>query len=136
MRKLLILLISCLFSFSAQADNLSYGTLDTPIQTLKITGITSATTLSLPTGAYVIGIVVKNTTANAVTGGLKFGTTVGGVDVIATLAVGASALVYSTDAALLKRIFSLTTSQTIYIDAVAAWNGARINIWVLYKTLQ
>ena len=53
---------------------------------------TTAGSLTLPARARIIDVIVKNNTANAVTGGIKFGTTNGGADVILALAVGNSAL--------------------------------------------
>lgn len=95
----------------------------------------AAGTISLPAGAYVTAIVIGNTTANAVTGGLKFGTTVGGTDIVAAQAVAANSLGFVTDATLLKRIFSAIAPQTIYIDAVGAWNSAVVNIQIIFTVL-
>ena len=39
------------------------------------------------------------------------------------------------DAALLKRVFSTTQSQTIFIDTVTLWNGAVVNIEIVYGYL-
>lgn len=97
----------------------------------KLLAKTAAFTFPVPAGYYIKDIFVENTTANAVTGGIKVGTTDGGVDVVAALAVGANALTYVLDAALLKRIFSLTAATTLYFDAVTAFNSASLNVTII-----
>ena len=105
-----------------------------PTTRSKVAGVVAANSaITLPANALIDSIIVKNNTANAVTGGLKFGTTNGGVDIAAALAVGANALVTITDAALLLRYFSATVAQQIFIDAVAAWNSANVDITIVYK---
>jgi len=99
------------------------------------TGITAQdfASLVLPAGAYVHNVVVQNTTANAVTGGIKVGTTAGGTDVVAALTCGANCYTFVADASLLKRVFSATASQTLSIDAVTAWNSASVDVTVFYS---
>lgn len=53
--------------------------------------MSSAGGIIIPANTYVQQIIVHNKTANAVLGGVKIGTTDGGVDVLAALAVGANA---------------------------------------------
>src|ERR1019366_64370 len=88
----------------------------------KVIGAAAAGSFYLPPNAVLREIIVKETAGNAVTGGLKFGTTSGATDVAAALAVGASAFAFLTDALMLKRTFSSTAPQQIFFDAVAAWN--------------
>jgi hypothetical protein len=95
--------------------------------------IAANSAITLPPRAYLIGIVIENTTANAVTGGIKIGTTAGGVDVAAAIAVGANALVTVSDAAILKRAFSASAAQQIFIDAVTLFNSASLNVTILYS---
>jgi hypothetical protein len=90
---------------------------------------------TLPARAYIAGIILANTTPNAVTGGLKFGTASGAADVVAAVPVGANAMVAVPDAQILKRFFSLSAPQPIFIDAVTAWNGASIVGAVIYGQL-
>lgn len=85
-------------------------------------------TISIPGGFRVMGIAYANTTANAVTGGIKIGTTSGGTDVVAAQAVGANAIGTVADADILKRLFSRTAAQTLYIQAVTAWNSASVEL--------
>jgi hypothetical protein len=90
--------------------------------------VTSDTTLAIPYGYAIAGIYIVNTTANAITGGLKIGTTAGATDVVAAQTVGANALVSVPYVDLLKRLFSMSVNQTLYIQAVSAWNSASITI--------
>ncbi len=96
---------------------------------------TSAGSIVLPANAVIRDVIVQNTTANAVTGGIKFGTTAGDVDIVAALTTGANGLVFVTDALLLKRYFSASATQSIFFDAVVAWNSANVNITVIYYQL-
>lgn len=96
---------------------------------------TAAGSFVVPKGYRIQCIAIQNTTANAVTGGLKFGTTAGATDVVAAQAVGANALVLVPAASLLASIFSTTANQTVYYDAVTAWNGASVKIRVALQQL-
>lgn len=102
---------------------------------LKAATLAANGTLSAPPGFCITQIAIENTTANAITGGLRVGTTDGGVDVVVALAVAGSALTFITDAALLKRVFSTSAAQTLYLQAVAAWNSASINVWIIGQVL-
>jgi hypothetical protein len=93
-----------------------------------ITGATGDTTIVIPANFAIAGIYITNTTANSVTGGIKIGTTSGATDVVVSQAVGANDFVSVSDATLLKRIFSMSSSQTLYIQAVSSWNSASLNI--------
>ena len=96
-------------------------------QQITLTGQTANGTVTIPAGYQILSIVVRNTTANAITGGLRIGTTAGATDVVVALTVGASALTLVSDAAMLKRAFSVSSAQTLYLEAVVAWNSASIN---------
>lgn len=89
--------------------------------------VTAATTVVIPAGHSILQIVVSNTTSNSVTGGIKIGTTLGGTEVLVALAVGADELFVISDSVLLKKIFSLSTATTLYIDAVTLFNSASLN---------
>ena len=99
-----------------------------PAKILRVSNVVSNTTAEVPAGYAILAMIVENTTANAVTGGVKVGTTAGGTDVVVALTVGASALTFVADAALLKRLFSMSAAQTLHIQAVIAWNSANLNI--------
>lgn len=90
-------------------------------------------TVSVPAGFAIEAIYFNNTTANAVTGGVKIGTTSGATDVVAAQAVGANALGAVLGADILKRIFSTTVAQTLYIQPVTGWNSASVNIVVALR---
>lgn len=105
------------------------------LQKIYLPGQAAAGNFMLPPNCVLRDILVFNTTANAVTGGLKFGTTSGGVDIAAALAVAASVTAFLTDALMLKRYFSPTAAQQIFFDAVASWNSANVNISILYENL-
>lgn len=105
------------------------------LQNIRITGVVAATNFMLPAGAVIRDVIISNSTANAITGGVKIGTTAGGVDVVAALTVGANANAFVTDALILKRFFSPTAAQQLFIDAVAAWNSANVQIDILYYQL-
>lgn len=94
--------------------------------------LSAAGTVVIPQGACVNRIFVRNKTANAITGGLKIGTTAGGTDVLAAGAVGASAL---TVFAPLIPAVNASAARTLYFDAVTGWNSASIDIAVEYTNL-
>jgi hypothetical protein len=91
-------------------------------------------TVSIPAGYAIDGrVFVRNTTANAVTGGIKIGTTDGGTEVLGATAVGASAFI---TAAPTLFIFSATAATTLFVQAVTAWNSASIDLTIpLVKAL-
>lgn len=118
-----------------QADARSAGFRSEDVgKSIVVTGITAQdfSSITLPPSAYIRAIVVQNTTANAVTGGVKIGTTAGGTDVVSALTCGANCLVHVTDSALSKRVFSTTASQNLSIDAVTGWNSANLTVTVIY----
>jgi len=96
---------------------------------LAMTGATTLTDI-VPKGYQIQSIYFKNTTANAVTGGIKIGTTAGGTDVVSAGTVGANAEGLFT---LASDFFSSSADQTLYVDAVTAWNSASIDIIIKMK---
>jgi hypothetical protein len=103
---------------------------------LFTTGVLSGTTAvqigTLPASTYVQHIIVQNSTANAITGGIAFGTTANGTDIDATRACGANCLAFAADSALVKRVVSTTAATPIFASAVTAWNSANVTITVVY----
>lgn len=93
--------------------------------------LTANGTLALPAYGSVKRIVVRNRTANAVTGGLNIGTSSGGQQVLAAQAVAASAVLDLTPVATVLT----TTAQTLYIQAVTAWNSADLDVIVYYDEI-
>jgi hypothetical protein len=100
--------------------------------TLPASGTADIVGPVIPAGAYIQQIIWSNTTANAVTGGMSVGTTANGTDVVAAQALGANALTFTTDALLLKRVFSLTAATTLHFAPVTSSNSAALNITVVY----
>ena len=108
----------------------AYGA--SPSRKITISAQTAAFTLTLPANCRINAIVFSNNNANAVTGGLKVGSTLGGSDVVAAQAVAGNAFVDST---VLSRLFSATVDQTLYVDAVTAWNSANVTMTMTYELL-
>jgi hypothetical protein len=111
----------------------NFNILDRPGAQLNAMSVTANTTVTIPAGWMIQSIVVNNTTSNAVTGGVRVGTTDGGVDVVIALAVGANALLAVLDATILKRVFSLTVDTVLYIQTVTVWNSASLNIYFVLQ---
>lgn len=89
----------------------------------------------LPTATYIAQVVIREKSGGAMTGaGLRIGTTSGGSDVIAGAAVGASALVTVPDVSMLKRAFSATAAQQLFISHVAAggFASSQVDVTVVY----
>lgn len=115
---------------------MDYRNQDQPVDISRKLGQTSASSVLIPAGAGILQIYVRNTTANAITGGLKIGTSAGADDVVSALAVDAAAFTFVADTALLKRVFSMSLDQTLYFDAVTDWNSANIDIYVTFANLR
>jgi len=96
------------------------------------TGTTSFQAGVLPPGTYIQHIIMQETAGNAVTGGVKVGTTSGGADVVAALTVSASSLAFVADSALLKRVFSATAQQALFITPATAGNNANVTVTVVF----
>jgi len=96
----------------------------------RLLNVTANATLAIPRNCLVKAIYFHNRTANAVTGGIKVGTTNGGVDILAAGAVAASAA-YEYPSLLATGLIS-ATDLTLYIQAVSAWNSARVDVVVEY----
>lgn len=99
--------------------------------TIRLTAATVAGSFTLPAAASMKYIFVRNNTANSITGGLKFGTSSGGVDVMAALTIGSNA--YAGSATLITGFQS--TSRSIFYDAVTLWNSASVDIVIVYDQI-
>lgn len=86
--------------------------------------------ITLPLGAHLVLITMKETTGNAITGGIDIGTTNAGTDVVSGFAVAGSFYGTITDAAILKRVF--LNAQQLFIQAHTSWNAASLNINFIY----
>jgi len=109
--------------------------------TLTQVGITANQTTAsvpatLPAGAIITNIVIHNTTANAVTGGVNIGTAAAGAQVVSALAVGANALVTVPQASILAQTFNSSgtpIAQQLFVNAVTAFNSASLNVTIFYS---
>lgn len=97
--------------------------------------LTNDGTFSVPANHYISEIFINNTTANAVTGGVKIGTTSGATDVLAAFAVGANAKLYVPTANLLKKWFSTSAAQTCFFQDVTSWNSANLTVTIILGVL-
>ncbi len=101
---------------------------------IQVTANNANATVSIPAGYGIASWSLINTTANAVTGGIKIGTTSGGVEVLTSLAVGASAVIGNTT--LLKYVFSLASDTTLYLQPLTAWNSAIVHFsFICYRII-
>jgi len=94
--------------------------------------VTGDTSFSVPSGYKITSIVLFNTTANAVTGGINIGLSAGAEEVVANFAMGANALV---DCTLLQKFFSTTVADVIYVNDVTSWNSASLEMRVQLQKL-
>lgn len=98
-----------------------------------LTGTTSVQVGTIPPSTYIQHIIINNLTANAITGGLTFGTAASGTQIASTaLACGANCLVFEPDASIVGRVFSTTAATPVFTQAVTAWNNANVTITVVY----
>lgn len=113
---------------------LSQGYVVDPPSAIAYKFVAANSSIILPPAAYIDSITVQETSAAAVTGGLKIGTTAGGTDVVAAATCGASCLITITDVSLLKRVFSATAPQQLFMGAVTNFNsGPEITVTVHYS---
>jgi len=110
------------------------------------TGITAQTTAAnspvLPAGAFIEGIVIKETAGQAVTGGLDIGIA-GSSDqtIVAAFAVPANATIAVTPSSILRFTFGAAgaasgapSAQAIYFNAHTNWSdAASVNVTIFYS---
>ena len=82
----------------------------------------------LPASMYIEGLIFQNLNANAITGGVNVGSSVGAADIVSALAVAGNALIVVADALILKRAFSAVAPTSLFVSAGGSWNGASLNI--------
>ena len=101
---------------------------------INLQGVTGNVTASIPAGYCIDDVFIQETAGNAVTGGIKIGTSSGGTQIATAITVGASSFTRTLPGSLTTSgPFSPTVAQTIYIQAVAAWNSANVNIIIPLK---
>ena len=96
--------------------------------------VTGNTSFTLPQGYKITSIIVHNTTANALTGGLDVGLTTNGVEIVSAEAIGANAEVVCTliQSGTIGGTFT-TADDIIYFsdgDDDTNWNSASLEITV------
>lgn len=111
------------------------GAADTSASIISALAVTANATVSIPAGNVIQHLVIQNSTANAVTGGIRIGTTDGGIDVVVAVAVGANALFSVLDATLLKRVFNMSGATTLYLQTVTLWNSSSLNFYFSCRKL-
>ncbi len=104
-------------------------------KTFSALGVTASGSFTLPANTRIDSIDIIGTNGNAVTGGIKIGTTAGGTDIVAAQAVSGNSINSIADSSILKRIFSTSATQTIYYDAVTSFNSANLNLYFKFSEL-
>lgn len=102
-----------------------------PVRGNRTATLTANGQIVLPAGVMIRRIYFRNRTANAVTGGIRVGTSGGGTQVVTAQAVGANAIVST-----LPTIENYqATAQTLFVEAVTSWNGAQVDVVVQYEEI-
>ena len=97
----------------------------------RLVRLTANGTITLPAGILLRRIYFRNRTANAVTGGIRVGTSAAGTQVVTAQAVAASAIV-----SVLPTIENYqVAAQTLFVEAVTAWNSADVDVVVIYEEI-
>lgn len=119
-----ITLMGCKWSNDAgTVDSFNQNTVSCPA---TASAQSSANSINWPANTYIDDIIVKNTTSNATI--LKFGSTIGGTDIIAALTIPANATVFGSSVGFGTRWWP--ASGNIYYDTTTLWNGAVVNILI------
>lgn len=98
-----------------------------------LTGTTAVQIATLPPSTYIQSIVVNNTTANAVTGGIDFNITGSGAGLVSALTCAASCLTFVTNAALLLPVNSLTAQTAVSLLGHTDGNSANLTVTIMYS---
>ena len=117
-------------SQNSKGQNIAF--VGAPVQrTLLIRNVAAAGSVAVPKGARIVKVIAHQQTANAVTGGIKFGSTSGAVDIVAALAVAGTVDLIVTDLSILKNAYAAAGS--VFFDAVTGWNSAVVDIAINYE---
>lgn len=101
---------------------------------IELAATVANTTASIPAGYCIADVFMRETANHAVTGGIRIGTSAGGTQIVASIAVGALSFTRTLPGTLTTSgPFSATVAQTIYIETVTAWNSASVNIIIPLK---
>jgi hypothetical protein len=87
--------------------------------------------MTIPAGVLLRRIYFRNRTANAVTGGIRIGTSAAGTQVVTAQAVAANFI-----GSILSTIENYqVAAHTLFIEAVTAWNNAQVDVIVEYEEM-
>jgi len=92
-------------------------------------GETANFTLVIPKGHAIENIFYNEYLNAAITGGLRIGTAAAGTQVVTAQAVSALGIGRVAQASITLSFFSLTVDQTLYVEAVTAWNSAGVHMF-------
>ncbi len=120
------------YSVMVQSDGTYWEVLPVYVPT-QLKNFEADGTYAVPGGFQIEGIIIENTTANAVTGGIRIGTTAGGTQVVVAQPVGANALLKIMDADILLKVFSVSAPTSLFVEAVTNWNTASVNFYFIIK---
>ena len=97
----------------------------------RIATLTANGQIVLPAGVMLRRIYFRNRTANAVTGGIRIGTSAGGTQIVTAQAIAANAIV-----SVIPTIENYqANAQTLFVEAVTAWNNAQVDVFVQYEEI-
>lgn len=84
--------------------------------------------ISIPSGCYLREIIQEETAGNKVIGGIKYGSSDGGQDIVAA---------FNIDPMEKDRIAidGYVQPSVIFFDAVEGWNGASVDIYIIVGDL-
>lgn len=89
---------------------------------------------NLPPNAYIDSIIVQETSAAAVTGGLDIGTATGGAQIVSAYTCAASCLISIPDASIVARVFSSTAPTAVWVQAHTNFTSSpAINVTIHYS---
>jgi hypothetical protein len=99
---------------------------------ISIENVSQEGTFVIPAGEFITKIIIYETAGNDVLGGIRFGKSHGGGDVVGGILTeaGQFSLVPLTIPP-----FSMTDNVTIYFDAVRDWNGGMVNIYIFTESI-
>jgi hypothetical protein len=102
-----------------------------PVAGSRRVTLTANGQMTIPAGVLLRRVYFRNRTANAVTGGIRIGTSAAGTQVVTAQAVAANFI-----GSILSSIENYqVAAQTLFIEAVTAWNSAQVDVIVEYEEM-
>lgn len=99
---------------------------------IVLKGVAANKEIKMPAGFRLTGIYVRNTTANAITGGVRIGSAAAGTQHLTALAVAASAVAFAVPTVLPAIV---QTAGSLFLEAVTAWNSAVVDVRIEYEEI-